>query len=146
VRHATAAGSHATANAKSGTNGFHSVGYWQNRNATLNANDFFYNRDYGASVNDNQADPTVPVLPTRPKYIKNQCGGGVGGPIKKDKTFFFFAYDRFKLLQGVTAANTFVPTSTALAFVQANGGPLAQHRLAAPPPVPSLAGRPLRVD
>src|SRR5207244_8341757 len=61
------AGALVTANQKSGTNGFHGVGYWQNRNATLNANDFFYNRDYGASVNDNQADPTVPVLPTRPK-------------------------------------------------------------------------------
>src|SRR5437764_10153260 len=120
------AGALVTANQKSGTNGFHGVGYWQNRNATLNANDFFYNRDYGASVNDNQADPTVPVLPTRPKYIKNQFGGGVGGPIKKDKTFFFFAYDRFKLLQGVTAANTFVPTSTALALVHANGEP--RHR------------------
>jgi len=140
------AGALVTANQKSGTNGFHGVGYWQNRNATLNANDFFYNRDYGASVNDNQADPTVPVLPTRPKYIKNQFGGGVGGPIKKDKTFFFFAYDRFKLLQGVTAANTFVPTSTALAFVQANGGPLAQQVLAAYPPVTSDAGCPLSVD
>jgi len=88
----------------------------------------------------------VPVLPTRPKYIKNQFGGGVGGPIKKDKTFFFFAYDRYKLLQGITSANTFEPTSTALAFVKANGGPLAQAVLAAYPPVTSDARCPLSVD
>jgi Carboxypeptidase regulatory-like domain/TonB dependent receptor len=140
------AGALVTANQKSGSNKFHGVAYEQNRNATLNANDFFYNRDYGNSVINHAADPTVPTLPTRPKYIKNQFGGGVGGPIKKDKTFFFFAYDRFKLLQGITAANTFVPTSAGLAFVQANGGPLAQQVLAAYPPVTSDARCPLSVD
>jgi len=131
------AGALVSANQKSGTNRFHGAGYWQNRNATLNANDFFYNRDYAASVKAHAADPTVPVLSTRPKYIKNQFGGAVGGPIRKDKTFFFFAYDRWKLLQGVTASNNFVPTSTALAFVKANGGPIAQQILAAYPPVTS---------
>ncbi len=133
------AGAVVTANQKSGSNKFHGVAYEQNRNATLNANDFFYNRDYVASVANHAADPTVPVLATRPKYIKNQFGGAVGGPIRKDKTFFFFAYDRFKLLQGITSADTFEPTSTALAFVQANGGPLAQQVLAAYPPVTSDA-------
>src|SRR5437899_3032968 len=140
------AGALVTANQKSGSNKFHGVAYEQNRNATLNSNDFFYNRDYIASVANHAADPTVPVLPTRPKYIKNQFGGGVGGPIKKDKTFFFFAYDRYKLLQGITSANTFEPTSTALAFVKANGGPLAQQVLAAYPPVTSDARCPLSVD
>src|SRR5438046_3118711 len=93
-----------SANQKSGTNKFHGVVYEQNRNATLNANDFFYNRDYGSSVLAHQQDPLNPVLPTRPKYIKNQFGGTIGGPIKKDKTFFFFAYDRVKLLNSSTAS------------------------------------------
>jgi len=113
-----------SANQKSGSNRFHGVAYEQNRNATLNANDFFYNRDLGNSGG---------TLPTRPKYIKNQFGGAVGGPIKKDKTFFFFAYDRLKLLQGVTAANNFVPTPGALSFLQANGGALAQAVIKAYP-------------
>jgi hypothetical protein len=121
------AGALVTANQKSGSNKFHGVAYEQNRNATLNANDFLYNRDLG---ND-------PTLAKRPKYIKNQFGGGVGGPIRRDKTFFFFAYDRFKLLQGVTSADNFEPTSTALAFVKAHGGPIAQQMLAAYPPVTS---------
>lgn len=113
-----------SANQKSGSNKFHGVAYEQNRNATLNANDFFYNRDAGNAG-------------TRPKYIKNQFGGTFGGPIKKDKSFFFFAYDRFKLLQGVTSANNFVPTPTALQFAQANGGPVAQQVLKAYPPATS---------
>ena len=133
------AGALVSANQKSGTNKFHGALYEQNRNATLNANDFFYNRDYGASVQAHKVDPTLPVLPTRPKYIKNQFGGAVGGPIRKDKTFFFFTYDRFKLLQGFTAADNFEPTSTALAFAKANGGPLAQQILAAYPPISSDA-------
>src|SRR5437867_7181902 len=120
AKYGRGAGALVTANQKSGTNGFHGVGYWQHRNATLNANDFFYNRDYG-----NRLGASNP-LSKRPKYFKNQFGGGVGGPIRKDKTFFFFAYDRFKLLQGVTSADNFEPTSAALAFAKANGGPLAQ--------------------
>lgn len=106
-----------SANQKSGTNKFHGVLYEQNRNATLNANDFFYNRDFPSG--------------TRPKYIKNQFGGAVGGPIRKDKTFFFFAYDRLKLLQGVTAADEFAPTSAALATLKANAGtsPIGQRIL-----------------
>jgi hypothetical protein len=133
------AGALVSANQKSGTNKFHGVAYEQNRNASLNANDFFYNRDYGASVQAHQQDPANPVLPTRPKYIKNQFGGAIGGPIKKDKTFFFFAYDRFKLLQGITAANNFVPTPAALQFVQANGGALAHQVLSAYPPATSTS-------
>lgn len=117
-----------SANQKSGTNKFHGVLYEQNRNATLNANDFFYNRDLGNSGG---------TLPSRPKYIKNQFGGTVGGPIKKDKTFFFIAIDRLKLEQGSTSANNFVPTSAAIAYVKSNGGAIAQSILAQYDPVTS---------
>ncbi len=140
------AGALVSANQKSGSNKFHGVLYEQNRNATLNANDFFYNRDFGAALTAHQTDPNVALLSKRPKYIKNQFGGAVGGPIRKDKTFFFFAYDRFKLVQGFTSANNFEPTSTALAFAKANGGPLAQQVLAAYPPITSDSRCPLSVD
>jgi hypothetical protein len=137
------AGALVSANQKSGANKIHGVAYEQNRNATLNANDFFYNRDYGNALG------TANPLPKRPKYIKNQFGGAVGGPIRKDKTFYYFAYDRFKLLQDVTSANNFEPTSTALAFVQTNGGPLAQKLLSASggyPPVTSDLRCPASID
>lgn len=112
-----------TATQVSGSNKFHGVAYEFNRNASLNANDWFYNRDHAASVVAHQNDPTVPVLPDRPKYIRNQFGGIISGPIRKDKTFFSFAYDRFKILSGSTSANTFVPTSAGLANLEtfANG-------------------------
>jgi len=121
------AGAVVSANQKSGTNRFHGAIYEFNRNASLNANDFFYDRDRNADA----------TLPKRPKYIRNQFGGEVDGPIRRDKTFFSFAYDRIKLGAGATAANTFVPTSAALTYLQANGGPLAQQVLAAYPPVTS---------
>ena len=126
-----------SANQKSGSNKFHGVAYEQNRNATLNANDFFYNRDYGNSVTAHQQDPLNPVLPKRPKYIKNQFGGAIGGPIKKDKTFFFFTYDRIKLLTDQTSANNFEPTNAALTFFKAHATANAIKMLANYPPVTS---------
>ncbi len=137
------AGALVSANQKSGSNKFHGVLYEQNRNATLNANDFFYNRDL------NNSKGTPEQLPNRPKYIKNQFGGVVGGPIKKDKTFFFFAYDRFKLLQGVTAADNFAPTTAALTYMKTNGGPIAKKLLdptTGYPPATSDARCPASID
>ena len=112
-----------SANQVSGTNKFHGAAYEFNRNASLNAEDFFSNRD---------------GLP-KPKYIRNQFGGIISGPIFKDKTFFSFAYDRFKILSGSTQANNFVPTTAALANLQAHAGPIAQQILSAFPPVTSDA-------
>ncbi|HKW34828.1 MAG TPA: TonB-dependent receptor [Candidatus Acidoferrum sp.] len=112
-----------SANQKSGTNKFHGALYEQNRNATLNANDFFYNRDFPVG--------------TRPKYIKNQFGGAIGGPIKKDKTFFFFTYDRLKLLTDSTSANNFEPTNAALANFKTHATANALKMLGNYPPVTS---------
>ncbi len=64
---------------KSGTNQFHgsAFDYW--RNTDFNANNFF-----------NKANPDN--LQARPVLQRNQFGGTFGGPIIKDKLFFFFAY------------------------------------------------------
>ncbi|MCU1262372.1 MAG: Cna B-type protein [Bryobacterales bacterium] len=62
---------------KSGTNQFHGSLFEYLRNAAINANEFFANK------------AGVPVLP----FVFNQFGGSVGGPIKKDKLFFFFNYE-----------------------------------------------------
>jgi len=110
-----------SANQKSGTNQFHGAIYEYNRNDALNANDFFSNRQ---------------GLP-RPKYVRNQFGGEIDGPIKRDKTFFSFAYDRATLTAGSAPAQTFVLTSAAAAYLKANGGPLAQEILTARPPITS---------
>lgn len=64
---------------KSGTNEFHGSAYLFHRNENLNANDFFSNR----------------AGRTRNPLVFNQYGATIGGPIKKDKTFFFFNWERF---------------------------------------------------
>src|SRR5262245_57243345 len=62
---------------RSGTNDFHGSLFEFHRNKALNANSFSNNRS---------------SLP-RPAFIRNQFGGSVGGPIKKDKAFFYFTYE-----------------------------------------------------
>jgi hypothetical protein len=78
---------------KTGSNAFHGTLYEFLRNKLLNGNTFFNNR---AGV-------------ARPAFTQNQYGGNVGGPVKKDKTFFFFSYEGFKLRQGASYTYT-VPT------------------------------------
>jgi len=81
-------------NTKSGTNLFHGTAYEYLRNAQLNANDFFAN---AADIK-------------RPPFTQNQFGGNVGGPIMKDKLFFFFSYEGFRLRKG-SIFTTWVPTA-----------------------------------
>src|SRR5437667_12409934 len=61
---------------KAGTNGLHGGAYEYNQNKSLNANTFL-----------NNANGRV-----RPPVIINQFGVSVGGPIKKNKAFFFANY------------------------------------------------------
>jgi len=79
---------------KSGTNEFHGGLYEFLRNDKLNANDFFSNKT------------GVP----RPKFRQNQFGGSVGGPIKKDRTFFFGDIEALRVRQGVPTGLIFTPT------------------------------------
>jgi outer membrane receptor protein involved in Fe transport len=79
---------------KSGSNAFHGAAYEFLRNTFLNANTFFANSG-GLSV---------------PSYQQNQFGANLGGPIRKDKTFFFFSYEGFRERQGQTTVQT-VPTA-----------------------------------
>jgi len=78
---------------KAGTNQFHGTAYEFLRNRALNANDFFSNR-----ANRGRAP-----------FVFNQWGATVGGPVKKDRTFFFFNYEEFKLRQQSREFRT-VPT------------------------------------
>src|SRR5256886_4965674 len=62
---------------KSGSNSWHGTAFEFFRNAQLNANDFFYNRDNPSSRTAKQV------------LNQNQFGGVIGGPIRKDKLFVF---------------------------------------------------------
>jgi hypothetical protein len=83
---------------KSGTNRFHGALFEYHRDTDLEANDWF---------NNNAGVDRAPL-------IRNQFGGNIGGPIKKDKAFFFFEYNGRRDNQGVTVLHT-VPTPSYLA-------------------------------
>jgi hypothetical protein len=73
---------------KSGSNAFHGGAWWFLRNEDLDANDFFQNRDGGGK---------------QQIFRQNQVGGSIGGPIKKDKLFFFADYQETRQYNGVAA-------------------------------------------
>jgi hypothetical protein len=78
---------------KSGTNTFHGAAFEYFRNDKLDANDWFANADRLA----------------RPALRQNDFGGVLGGPIKKDKLFFFGSYEGLRVRQP-QVADTFVPS------------------------------------
>ncbi len=74
---------------KSGTNEFHGDLFYYNRNNRNGARNPLAFRDI--IVNG------VPTkIPAKPVDLRQQWGGGVGGPIIKDRLFFFFSYDQQK--------------------------------------------------
>jgi hypothetical protein len=102
---------------KSGTNQFHGSAYDYLRNDALAANTFFNN------------------LTGLPKNIlkRNQFGATVGGPVAKDKVFFFVSYQGQKQSEGVSVNSAGQPTTNIPTFTPAelqgnfsqaaNGGP-----------------------
>jgi len=84
-----AMGSQMVAVSKGGTNQWHGDVFEYLRNDAFDANTFF----------NNQAG--VPKAPLR----KNQFGGAFGGPIKKDKTFFYAVFEGIRETQGVPVTN-----------------------------------------
>src|SRR5215472_11062814 len=73
----------------SGTNQYHGEAFWQNRNNYFSANDWF----------NNQAG--VP----RSFLNQNQMGGSIGGPIRRDKLFFYFNYEAVRARQQAPATD-----------------------------------------
>ena len=76
---------------KSGTNGFHGAAFEYFRNTDLDARGFF------------------PA--NRPPDHQNEFGGILGGPIKKNKLFFFGNYDGYRYLSGSTPNLQSIPTA-----------------------------------
>jgi hypothetical protein len=75
---------------KSGTNDFHGSVYEFLRNSVLDARSYF--------------DLTPALKTYKPAFRRNQFGGSVGGPIKKNKLFFFGNYEGFRQGLGQTTA------------------------------------------
>ncbi len=93
AQYGRAAGGQVSVVTKSGTNQFHGGVFEFFRNDDLNATNFFTNALHGLK----------PVL----RY--NQFGGTIGGPIKRNKTFFFYSFERLDEINP-TALTAVVPT------------------------------------
>lgn len=83
---------------KSGTNSFNGSLFEYFRNAALDARDFF----------DRQTELTPRRLPG---FSRNSFGGSVGGPIRRDKAFFFVAYEKLTERLGLTQITNTIPAS-----------------------------------
>jgi hypothetical protein len=89
-----AAGATVNVSYKSGANAFHGAAWEFNRNTALNANQYFR-----------------PITGEKPPLKRNQFGGVLGGPIVKNKAFFFGDYEGFRQDRKLTAFNT-IPNAT----------------------------------
>jgi len=87
------AGGQVSAIVKSGTNDWHGATYYFLRNAAFDARNFF-------------APPSEPD----PRYQRHQFGLSAGGPVVRNRTFLFGAYEGLRLLEGDTQV-TNVPTA-----------------------------------
>ncbi|HET7112579.1 MAG TPA: TonB-dependent receptor [Pyrinomonadaceae bacterium] len=92
---------------KSGTNLFHGSLYEFHRNDNLDARNFFDGSQ-------------------KPEFKRNQFGGSFGGPIKPDRTFFFFGYESLRENLGQTI-RTVVPDINARNGILPTGGNVTVH-------------------
>ena len=92
---------------KQGSNKWGGSAYEYVRNRNFNANDYF-------SKQANQP---------RGQWTQNQYGVTVGGPIKKDKAFFLFAWESFRLRLGDPNTNIQIPTSAMMGGDFSAGSP-----------------------
>ncbi|MDX2152595.1 MAG: carboxypeptidase regulatory-like domain-containing protein [Bryobacteraceae bacterium] len=113
---------------KSGANGFHGAAYEFFRNAAMDARNFF-----------------APAREPDPRYQRNQFGFAVGGPVRRDRTFFFADYEGRRIREGLPRV-TNVPTALERAGDFSQSGvqfvidPFTQR------PFPSLAIPAQRID
>ncbi|HYM06187.1 MAG TPA: carboxypeptidase regulatory-like domain-containing protein [Terriglobales bacterium] len=81
---------------KSGSNDFHGDAFIFERNERLNANDYFSEQSHQA----------------KSPFSRQQFGGSIGGPVRKDKDFLFFAIERQREITNIVADPTAVKELT----------------------------------
>jgi Carboxypeptidase regulatory-like domain/TonB dependent receptor len=89
---------------KSGSNEYHGSGFFNFRNQSLRAKDFFEQDTTGE----------------KPKYDREEFGGSLGGPIVRDKLFFFGALERFRERQNLLVNPDLLPQIAAIPGITAS--------------------------
>jgi hypothetical protein len=100
---------------KSGTNAYHGSLYEYNRNTLTSSNDYFIKQ---AELNSGEANQPL-------KLIRNNFGGSLGGPVRKDRLFFFVNYEGTRQREDQSVVRT-IPTATLcqgiIQYQDASGG------------------------
>jgi hypothetical protein len=119
-----------------GTNNFHGSLYEYNRSGIGEANDYFIK-----NAEETSGQPNVP-----PHLVRNVFGGKIGGPVKKDRLFFFLNYEGHRLNQAQSQVRE-IPTASLrdgvimyLCDQGGTGAPL-DSRCNNPQPVAGLSGK-----
>jgi hypothetical protein len=89
---------------KSGSNNFHGSGFYNFRNQSLRTRDFFEKRDDRG----------------KSSYNRQEFGGSIGGPIVKEKLFFFGAIERFRERQNLSIQSSQLAQIAAIPGVTAS--------------------------
>ena len=89
---------------KTGSNEFHGSGFFNFRNESMRARDFFEKQS----------------TDEKPQFDREEFGGSFGGPIKKDRLFFFFALERFRERQNILINPALLPQIAAIPGVTAD--------------------------
>ena len=89
---------------KSGTNDLHGSAFFNFRNQSLRAKDFFEKQ----------------TTDSKPKYNREEYGGSLGGPLVKDKMFIFGAFERFRERQNLLVNPALLPEIAAIPGVTAS--------------------------
>jgi hypothetical protein len=108
AEYGASAGAVTVVQTKSGTNAYHGTAYEFLRNDKLDANTFFNNR----------------VGIAKPGFRRNEFGATAGGPIRKDRTFFFADYQGIRLAQPLTITDTIPTLAQRTMLVTGNFGAL----------------------
>jgi Carboxypeptidase regulatory-like domain/TonB dependent receptor len=123
---------------KSGTNRFHGTAFEYFRNNALDARNYF-------NCIVNHCDPNAGTGGPQNAFHNNQFGGSLGGPILRDRTFFFLAYEGQRERVGFPAPAT-IPSQAEIAANTPAGGinPIIQNILNTNPwgPLPAMGNNP----
>jgi hypothetical protein len=118
---------------KSGTNAFHGTLFEYFRNRSLDAKNYF---DFPACTPTSVPGKCGGI----PALQRNQFGGTLGGPLRKNKTFFFISYEGLRLRQATTRTAT-VPSQVQWAMAEGLAQQVAQGFGCPDPANPLCAGQ-----
>lgn len=112
---------------KGGTNEYHGGVFWYHRNPTLNSNFYFNTIQRIRDPQNPDCDPATPgclVETPRARVLLNQIGGKVGGPIIKDRIFFFASYEEYRLPEQQVRTRSLLSPDAERGIFRYAGGPV----------------------